>query len=69
MTADDFEICDAVVTSRDVRAGRDENGPLVCSRGAKGVVVKVEKGEWDGVHVQLDTGVLWWFKPGQLDVS
>ena len=66
MTVDDFSISDLVLTTRDIRAGRDENGPFVCQRGTKGVVVEVEKSEWDGVHVRLDSGALWWFKPSQL---
>jgi len=67
MIVDDFKISDSVVTSREICAGRNENGPFVCHRGTKGIVVKVESGEWDGVHVELETGVLWWFKPSQLD--
>ena len=66
---DEFSISDVVLTSRDIRAGRDESGPFICRKGTKGVVVKVERGEWDGVHVRLDSGVLWWFKPSQLGFS
>ncbi len=64
-----FSISDSVVTNREVRAGRAEDGPLICNRGTKGVVVEVEPGEWDGVHVRLDTGALWWFKPSQLSLA
>ena len=64
---EEFLISDSVLTNRDIRAGREENGPFICKRGTKGTVVMVEKGEWDGVHVRLDTGILWWFKPSQLD--
>jgi len=62
-----FKESDTVITNREIRAGRDEAGPFVCCKGTKGVVVKVEPSEWDGVHVHLETGALWWFKPGQLD--
>ncbi len=63
-----FNISDSVMTSRDIKAGRDEAGPFICRKGTKGVVVKVEKTEWDGVHVRLETGAVWWFKPTQLSL-
>lgn len=63
----DFKATDRVRTSREIRAGRGEDGPYVCTKGVEGDVVKIEPSEWDSVHVQLDTGVLWWFKPSQLE--
>ena len=61
-----FQITDTVMTTRKIRAGRLEDGPLICNESVKGKVVSIETNEWDGVHVRLDTGVLWWFKPSQL---
>jgi len=61
-----FQITDAVVTTRQIRAGRTEAGPTICEELTRGTVVDIENSEWDGVHVRLETGVLWWFKPSQL---
>jgi hypothetical protein len=65
---EDFRIADRVEAIRNIRAGLSEHGPLICSLGEKGVVVKVEISEPDGVHVRLDSGNLWWFKPNQIRV-
>lgn len=62
-----FRVTDRVITSREIRAGRGEDGPYVCEKGVEGDVVKIEASEWDSVHVQLVTGALWWFKPSQLE--
>ena len=51
-----------------MKAGLGEDGPVVCAAGETGMVVKVESHEPDGVHVRLDTGNMWWFKPSQLIV-
>ena len=64
---EDFQVSDRVIITRDVRAGLSEDGPIVCSKGMSGVVVKVEKSEPDGIHVRLDSGNLWWFKPNQIE--
>lgn len=61
-----YQIGDRVLTSKDVRAGMHEDGPLVCDANVSGTVLEIQKNEWDGVHVKLDTGLMWWFKPGQL---
>ena len=63
-----IQVSDRVKTSRIVRAGLGEDGPVVCAAGETGMVVKVESHEPDGVHVRLDTGNMWWFKPSQLTV-
>jgi hypothetical protein len=65
---EDIHVTDRVIITRDIRAGLSEKGPLVCSKGKCGVVVKIEKAEPDGVHVRLDTGSLWWFKPNQIKI-
>ena len=65
---ENFHIADRVQAVRDVRAGLSEKGPFVCKKNDVGVVVRVEKNEPDGVHVRLDSGNLWWFKPSQLEV-
>jgi len=57
---------DEVVTTRRIRAGLREDGPLICEAGVKGRIVKIENDEPDGVHVVLENGAKWWFKPGQL---
>ena len=62
----DFNVDDAVVTVKEVRAGRTESGPFVCSEGTKGRVLEVDPREWDGVNVEMDNGATWWFKPSQL---
>ena len=66
--SDDFQISDRIIVIRDIRAGLSEDGPVVCSKGTSGVVVKIEKSEPDGIHVRLDSGNLWWFKPNQIDI-
>lgn len=63
-----FSIADTVTINRNIRAGRSEDGPFICNKGTKGIVVKIESSEWDGVHVKLDSGALWWFKPNQLSL-
>ena len=65
----EFQVMDIVVTTRKIRAGRLEDGPVVCEKDARGRVVAIEKNEWDGVHVRLDSNTLWWFKPNQLQPS
>ena len=62
-----FRKKDRVVTKRDIKAGLSEDGPEVCKQGSVGIVIEVDTREPDGVHVQLSNGVLWWFKPNQLD--
>ena len=61
-----FKISDVVMVNRDIHAGRSEDGQFVCNKGTNGVVVAIESTEWDGIHVKLGTGTLWWFKPSQL---
>ncbi len=63
-----IQVSDRVKTKKIVRAGLAEDGPVVCEAGVTGMVVKVESHEPDGVHVRLDTGNMWWFKPSQLTV-
>ena len=58
-----------MVTTKDVRAGMHEDGSYVCGVGIKGRVLEIEPREWDGVHVLLETGMRWWFKPGQLELQ
>jgi len=62
-----YSVDDNVRAIRDVKAGLAEKGPVVCSKGDKGVVIKIETHEPDGVHVRLENGSLWWFKPSQLE--
>jgi len=62
----EFQVTDTVKTVRQIRAGRLEDGPVICEKNMCGRVVEIEKGEWDGVHVRLDNNVLWWFRPSQL---
>ena len=65
----DIQVSDRVKTTRIVRAGLSEDGPIVCGAGETGMVVKVESYEPDGIHVRLDSsGNMWWFKPSQLTV-
>jgi hypothetical protein len=61
-----FRVGDKVITSRRVKAGHREDGPIVCEAGVRGEVIKIERDEWDGVLVQLAPAQEWWFKPGQL---
>ena len=61
-----FRQWDVVMASRDVRAGLDESGPAVCGAGDKGYVISFNSREPDGVHVMLESGNEWWFKPSQL---
>ena len=61
-----FATEDRVETTRKIHAGSSEDGPFVCDKGEKGTVQEIDSSEWDGVHVMLDSGVFWWFKPGQL---
>ena len=51
---ENFSISDVVTINRDIRAGRSEDGPFICSKGEKGIVVEIEASEWDGVHVKLE---------------
>ena len=62
-----YSIDDKVRATRPVRAGLGENGPVVCDKGATGVIIKIESHEPDGIHVRLENGSLWWFKPNQLE--
>ena len=62
-----FKVRDVVHTTRDIRAGRGEDGPEICKVGQKGVVVSLEKNEPDGVCVLLSNKIQWWFKPNQLE--
>ena len=65
----EFQVMDIVMTTRKIRAGRLEDGPVVCEKNTRGRVVTIEKKEWDGIHVRLDNSTLWWFKPDQLCLS
>jgi|TARA_Y100000310_G_C20582148_1_gene763564 hypothetical protein len=62
----EFNPGDVVVTSRKICAGIQEDGPWVCDAGIEGRVLEIERDERDGVHVLLENGMSWWFKPGQL---
>lgn len=64
---ENFQVSDRVITTREIKAGLSEDGPLVCKKGTMGIIVTVENSEPDGVHVLLDSGNLWWFKPSQLE--
>ena len=68
LSEEGIQVSDRVKTTRIVRAGLSEDGPVVCAAGQTGMVVKVESYEPDGVHVRLDSGNMWWFKPSQLTV-
>jgi len=61
-----FRVGDKVISSRRVKAGHREDGPIVCEAAVPGEVIKIERAEWDGVLVRLGPGQEWWFKPGQL---
>ena len=63
-----FNKWDIVSTTRPIKAGLDEKGPTVCGAGAKGYVIEFNVREPDGVHVMLESGNEWWFKPNQLQV-
>ena len=63
-----FEIWDVVRTSRPVRAGLKEDGPLVCDAGVTGVVKAIQLREPDGILVELETGADWWMMPTQLSL-
>ncbi len=63
-----FKIRDLVKVSRDVKAGLSEDGPEICKRGTRGVIVDLEPSEPDGVCVLLSNRIKWWFKPNQLEV-
>ena len=63
-----FKKKDRVVTTRKVRAGLSEDGPEVCDHSVVGIVIDVDPREPDGIHVVLQNGVKWWFKPNQLEV-
>ena len=64
-----FKVTDRVITAREIRAGRGEDGPHVCSQGLKGEVVMLEPNEWDSIHVKLDNGIDWGLKPSQLELA
>ena len=61
-----FQVGDTVITAKEVRAGMHEDGPVVCGVNLQGTITEIQKKEWDGVGVKLETGQIWWFKPGQL---
>ena len=63
-----FRVKDKVVAVRNIKAGLSEDGPEICSQGSEGIVINVEPREPDGVYVELNNGVKWWFKPNQLEV-
>ena len=63
-----FRAKDRVLTTRDIKAGLSEDGPKICEAGRYGVVLSVDAKEPDGVHVELQNGIKWWFKPNQLEV-
>lgn len=60
---------DKVVTTRRIKAGLDEQGPVICEEGTRGVVTSIEKSEPDGIEVRLTSGHMWWFKPNQIKKS
>ena len=62
-----FKIREIVKTTRNIKAGLNEDGPGVCDKGSFGTVIGIENHEPDGVHVRLTNGVEWWFKPNQLE--
>lgn len=62
-----FKVRDVVQTTRVIRAGLGEDGPEICKMGQKGVVVRLESSEPDGVCVLLSDKLEWWFKPNQLE--
>ena len=64
-----FKTKDRVKTTRDVKAGLSEDGPEICKCGSSGTVLEIDSREPDGVYVELQNGVKWWFKPNQLEVS
>lgn len=64
-----YQVGDRVLTRKNVRAGIHDDGPYVCDVNLPGTVLEIQKNEWDGVHVKLDNGLMWWFKPGQLTLS
>lgn len=61
-----FKKGDIVKTVKEIKAGIKEDGPIVCSGGATGRVASIEKNAWDGITVELDSGMTWWFKSSQL---
>ena len=64
-----FKVGESVITAKEVRAGRTEDGPFVCNEGVEGVILEVDLREWDGVNVTLENGTTWWFKPSQLTLK
>ena len=64
-----FKVGESVITTKEVRAGRIEDGPFVCDEGVEGVILEVDLREWDGVNVALENGTTWWFKPNQLSLK
>jgi hypothetical protein len=64
-----INVRDKVVTTRRIKAGLDEQGPVICEEGARGVVTSIEKSEPDGIEVRLASGHMWWFKLNQLKKS
>ena len=64
-----YQIGDRVLTSKIIKAGLQEDGPIVCDQNLTGTVMEIQKNEWDGVYVKMDSGLLWWFKPGQLALT
>ncbi len=63
-----FKTKDKVIANRNVRAGLSEDGPQICDRGTTGIVIDVDLREPDGIYVELQNGIKWWFKPNQLEV-
>ena len=64
-----FQVGDRVMTAKQVRAGMHEDGPVVCEASLPGIIIEIQRKEWDGVQVELESGQIWWFKPGQLQCT
>jgi hypothetical protein len=61
-----IKVEDEVETTRQIQAGLDEQGPVICEEGTRGTVTSIESKEPDGIEVRLTNGATWWFKPNQL---
>jgi len=57
---------DIIETVRDISAGLDESGPIVCKSGELAYIISFSKREPDGIHAMLESGNEWWFKSNQV---
>ena len=64
----DFVVGDIVCTTRAIRAGLKEDGPLVCEGAVRGVVRDIQRREADGILVVLTDGTEWWMMPTQISL-